>query len=59
MEEILKVLEWAKAHWYFAAPLALGLGGSIIYYFHKATQKDDKRTIRDIEKEVHELKPNN
>jgi len=62
-EEILKVLDWAKAHWYFALPLVLGLGGSIIYYFHTATKKTDKKSekkyIIEIEKEIHELKPNN
>ncbi len=55
-EEILEVLKIAKEHWYFAIPFALGIGGSIYWYFHKATQKSDKRTIRDIEKEVHAIK---
>ncbi|AXH14512.1 DedA family protein [Malaciobacter mytili] len=41
-EEILKVLHWVKEHWYFALPFALVFGGSIIYYFNKATQKKDK-----------------
>ena len=39
-KEILEILEWAKAHWYFALPLALGFGGGIIYYFHNATKKE-------------------
>jgi membrane protein DedA with SNARE-associated domain len=53
-EEILKVLEWAKAHWYLALPIAAIFGGSIIYYFNKATKKaEQKRSIRDIEREIH------
>jgi membrane protein DedA with SNARE-associated domain len=42
-EEILKVLHWAKEHWYLALPLAAIFGGSIIYYFNKATKKHEKR----------------
>ena len=41
-EEILVVLHWAKEHWYFAAPFGLVIGGSIIYYFKKASEKKDK-----------------
>jgi membrane protein DedA with SNARE-associated domain len=41
-KEILELLEWAKAHWYLALPLALGFGGGIIYYFHHATKKTKK-----------------
>ena len=51
-DEILKLLEVAKEHWYFAAPFALLFGGGIIYYFQKATQKKEK-------KEEDELKSNN
>jgi len=51
-EEILKLLEVAKEHWYFAAPFALLFGGSIIYYFQKATKKKEK-------KEKNEFKSNN
>ncbi|MEA3498613.1 MAG: DedA family protein [Campylobacterota bacterium] len=61
-EEILKILEYAKEHWYFALPLLLGFGGSIIYYFNVATKKDrkkEKKEIIEIEKEIHEFKPNN
>ena len=58
-EEILEVLKVAKEYWYVAIPFALIMGGGIYSYFHKTTQKKDKRTIRDIEKEVHELKSNN
>ena len=36
-------LEWAKDHWYLAVPIALIFGGSIIYYFNKATKKVDKK----------------
>lgn len=38
-EEILIVIHWAKAHWYFALPLAAIVGGGISYYFHKVTDK--------------------
>lgn len=41
-EEILIVLSWVKDHWYFAAPFAIIIGGSIAYYFHKVTQKKEK-----------------
>lgn len=41
-EEILIVLGWVKDHWYFAAPFAIIIGGSIAYYFHKVTQKKEK-----------------
>lgn len=41
-EEILKVLHFFKEHWYFALPFAIIFGGSIIYYFNKATKKKDK-----------------
>ncbi len=57
-EEILEILRIAKEHWYFAIPFALIIGGTIYWYFHKATQKNNKKTIREIEKEVHAIKPN-
>ncbi len=38
-DEILKILEVAKEHWYLAVPFALVFGGSILYYFHNATKK--------------------
>ncbi len=41
-DEILIVLHWAKTHWYFAIPLALSIGGSIYYYFHKVADKTFK-----------------
>ncbi|MCR1810427.1 DedA family protein [Sulfurospirillum sp. hDNRA2] len=41
-DEILIVIHWAKAHWYFALPLAGLIGGSIYYYFHKMTDKTFK-----------------
>lgn len=44
-EEILKVLHWAKEHWYFAVPIAVTFGGTIIYYFNKATQKVEKKNF--------------
>jgi membrane protein DedA with SNARE-associated domain len=46
-EEILKLLHWAKDHWYFALPLVLGFGGSIIYYFNKASQKVEKKNRKE------------
>ncbi|MGB1226941.1 MAG: DedA family protein [Poseidonibacter sp.] len=46
-EEILKVLHWAKEHWYFALPVALGFGGSIIYYFNKASKKVEKKNTNE------------
>ncbi|MEA1915736.1 MAG: DedA family protein [Campylobacterota bacterium] len=42
-KEILIVLDWAKEHWYLAVPLAVGLGGGILYFFHTATKKDEKQ----------------
>ena len=41
--EILTFLHWLKEHWYLAIPIALTLGGTIIYYFNKATKKVEKR----------------
>lgn len=41
-DEILSVIQWGKQHWYFAIPLALTIGGSIYYYFHKVTDKTFK-----------------
>jgi membrane protein DedA with SNARE-associated domain len=55
-DEILELLKVAKEYWYFAIPLAIGLIGGVSYYFKKATAKDRKRTIRDIEREIHAIK---
>ena len=57
-EEILEILKVAKEYWYIAIPFALAIGGTIYWYFHKATQKDNKKTVIEIEKEVYELKSN-
>lgn len=38
-EEILEVLKIAKQYWYVAIPFALTIGGSIYWFFHKATKK--------------------
>lgn len=46
-EEILKVLHWAKDHWYFALPLVLCFGGAIIYYFNKASKKAEKKNMKE------------
>jgi membrane protein DedA with SNARE-associated domain len=45
-DEILKLLEIAKEHWYFAVPFALLLGGSILYYFHTATKKFPTKQLK-------------
>ena len=37
--EILSLIAWAKAHWYFALPFMGALVGSIYYYFHKMAGK--------------------
>lgn len=34
-KEILKLLEWAKAHWYFALPIAGAFAFGILTYFHR------------------------
>lgn len=34
-EELLKLLAWIKAHWYFAIPLALSIIGSIALVFNR------------------------
>lgn len=34
-EELLKLLAWVKAHWYFAIPLALSIVGGIAYTFNR------------------------
>jgi len=38
-QEILEVIKYAKAHWYFALPFAFIVGGAIYYYFHNVTTK--------------------
>ena len=52
-DEILKVLEWAKDHWYLAIPIIAIFGGTIIYYINKATKKAEKckKTIKRITNE--------
>jgi len=46
-EEILSVLDWARAHWYLALSLAFIFIGSVFYYFHVATQKLEKKLIKE------------
>jgi membrane protein DedA with SNARE-associated domain len=38
-EHILDLLAWAKAHWYFALPLAGGFLAAIVLYFKKLEKK--------------------
>jgi len=38
-KQILELLAYAKEYWFLAIPLAITIGGSIIYYVNKATQK--------------------
>ena len=61
-EEILELLKIAKEHWYFAIPLVIALISGVYFFFSKATKKtnkrEDKQKIIEIEKEIHELKPN-
>lgn len=46
-EELLNLLAWIKAHWYFAIPLALSIAGSILYTFHRIEKKLlEKRNAR-------------
>jgi len=46
-EEILEVLHWIKEYWYFVLPIVLGFGGSMIYYFNKASKKAEKININE------------
>lgn len=41
-QEILDILKVAKEYWYVAVPFGAIIGGSILYYFHKATKKETK-----------------
>ncbi|MFA7083818.1 MAG: DedA family protein [Arcobacteraceae bacterium] len=41
-EEILKVIVWAKEHWFLALPVAVIFGGGIIYYFNYVTKKRER-----------------
>lgn len=42
-EEILKIVNWAKDHWYFALPIAIITVGSLYYYFHRVTNLKENR----------------
>ena len=42
-EEIIKLLHWVKAHWYYALPLAVLIAGSIYYTMHRITEKKERR----------------
>jgi len=41
-QDILDMLEVAKEYWYLIVPFGAIVGGSILYYFHTATQKNKK-----------------
>ncbi|ATB69240.1 DedA family protein [Sulfurospirillum diekertiae] len=53
-QEILIVIHWAKAHWYFAIPIAAIVAGGISYYFHKVTDKTfkDKHANRTTQSKI-------
>jgi len=38
-DELLKLLAWIKAHWYFAVPLVLTIFGSIAFTFNRIEKK--------------------
>lgn len=42
-EEILKIVNWAKHHWYYALPIAIVTVGSLYYYFHRVTNLKENR----------------
>lgn len=44
-EWLLQILAYVKEHFYVAFPLALIIGGGILYYFHKATQKVQNKML--------------
>lgn len=51
-QEILEILKYVKAHWYFALPIGVSLAGGLYYYFHRVTNnKKAKRENRKIIKE--------
>lgn len=43
-EEIFKILEWFKNHPYLLIPLAIVIGGGVLWYFHTQTKKKIKST---------------
>jgi len=45
-EEILKVLDYIKHHWYFALPVAGIFLGSIWYFFYKVEQKVIEKKLK-------------
>ncbi len=52
-EEILQVLAWAKAHWYFALPLAGAFVYGIFVYFNKLEkQLLEKKHARTVAKQT-------
>lgn len=42
-EEILKLLQYAKEHWYFAIPFALTMGLGLYYYFNRVLESSYQR----------------
>lgn len=55
-EEIFIVLDWFKDHPYLLIPLAIIIGGSVLWYFHSQTKKVDKK-IAKIEQELESNPP--
>lgn len=44
-EEILHLLHWARDYWYIVLPFGVLIAGGVYYYFHKATQKAEKKIL--------------
>ena len=49
-EEIFIVLDWFKNHPYLLIPLAITIGGGVMWYFHSQTKKVDKKIAKLQEK---------
>jgi membrane protein DedA with SNARE-associated domain len=46
-EQILHILHWARDYWYIALPFGALTAWGVYYYFHKATQKVEKKILGD------------
>ena len=49
-EEIFIVLDWFKNHPFLLRPLAITIGGGVMWYFHSQTKKVDKKIAKLQEK---------